>query len=63
MPAVKSVLRSNVITVPKAAVQEKNGDNYKVKQIDKLKALTSLEFIQNKYSNDNSKKNIESIKS
>ena len=26
--AVKSVLRSNVITVPKAAVQEKNGDNY-----------------------------------
>ena len=26
--AVKSVLRSNVITVPKAAIQEKNGDNY-----------------------------------
>jgi adenine-specific DNA-methyltransferase len=45
----------------KNAVIEKNGDNYKVKQIDKLKALTSLEFIQNKYSNDNSKKNIESI--
>ena len=45
----------------KNAVIEKNGDNYKIKQIDKLKALTSLEFIQNKYSNDNSKKNIESI--
>ena len=36
----------------------KNGTGFKIEYIDRTKAISSLEFVENEYSNDNSKKNL-----
>ncbi|MDD3137611.1 MAG: site-specific DNA-methyltransferase [Lachnospiraceae bacterium] len=39
----------------------KKGDKFVIEKIERTKALSSLEFIENKYSNDNAKKNLNRI--
>ena len=36
----------------------KNGSDFKIEYIDRTRAISSLEFVENEYSNDNSKKNL-----
>ena len=40
---------------------EKNGKEFKIIYIDRTRPISSLEFVDNKYSNDNSKKNITNL--
>lgn len=47
-------------TYEQASIQ-KSGDSYKVIQQERTKALTSLEFVENQYSNDNAKKNLSNL--
>src|SRR5699024_10087544 len=39
----------------------KKGDTFVIEKIQRTKALSSLEFIENEYSNDNSKKNLSTL--
>lgn len=38
-----------------------NGSAFQIEYMERLKAISTLEFVENKYSNDNSKKNISKI--
>lgn len=40
---------------------EKDGDTFKISKIERTKPLSSLEFVDNKYSNDNAKKQLLSL--
>ena len=48
-------------TYQSADIQKVNGE-YRVVRIDRTKPLSTLEFTENQYSNDNAKKDFEKIK-